>query len=86
MLFEKLEKMGFGGKTLQIIKSMYKNDSIRFLINGQYTLPVYLTKGVRQGIDKLGHRYIFFTVHHPFKPNPHMITLEISKFVKVYQK
>ena len=41
--------MGFGGKTLQLIKSMYKNDNIQFLINGKYTDSVYLTRGVKQG-------------------------------------
>ena len=46
---DKLEKIGFGGKTLSLIKSMYHNDHIRFLINGSYTEPLWLTQGVKQG-------------------------------------
>ena len=49
-LFYKLSKLGFGGKTLSLIKSMYKNDNIHFLINGHYTEKLFLTRGVKQGI------------------------------------
>ena len=49
-LFHKLEKLGFGGKTLDIIKSMYRNDSLKFLVNGHYTDSLWLTQGVKQGI------------------------------------
>ena len=48
-LFEKLQKLGFGGKTLKLIKSMYKNDSISLVINGKYAAPLFLTLGVKQG-------------------------------------
>ena len=48
-LYSKLEKLGFGGKTVKIIKSMYCNDSLRFLINGKYTDQLWLTQGVKQG-------------------------------------
>ena len=48
-LFDKPQKMGFGGKTLSLIKSLYKNDLIKFFINGKYTGPLYLLKGVKQG-------------------------------------
>ena len=50
-LFAKLEHIGFGGKTLQLIKSMYNNDSIRFLINGKYSDELWLTQGVKQGAE-----------------------------------
>ena len=51
----KLAKLGFGGKTLSLIQSMYRNDSIRFLINGQYSDPLWLTQGVKQGISYSMH-------------------------------
>ena len=41
--------MGFGGKTLSLIQSMYKNDSISFFINGQYSPKIWLSQGVKQG-------------------------------------
>ena len=53
-LFEKLEKLGFGGRVLSLIKSMYQNDCIRFMINGELTAPIWLLRGVKQGnIDNL---------------------------------
>lgn len=48
-LYLKLKKLGFGGKTLELIKSMYHNDNIKFLINGHLTRPLFLTQGVKQG-------------------------------------
>ena len=42
--------MGFGGKTLNLIKSMYTNDSLRFVINGKYSREIFLSRGVKQGI------------------------------------
>ena len=48
-LYTKLESLGFGGRTLQIIKSLYVNDSLRFLINGKYSDPLWLLRGVKQG-------------------------------------
>ena len=48
-LYSKLESLGFGGKTLKIIKSMYCNDSIMFKINGNYSDQLFLTQGVKQG-------------------------------------
>ena len=49
LLFKKLERLGFGGKTVQLIRSMYQNDSLKFLINGHYSDEIFLTKGVKQG-------------------------------------
>ena len=48
-LYLKLRRLGFGGKTLDFIKSMYHNDNIKFLINGHLTCPLFLTQGVKQG-------------------------------------
>ena len=48
-LFYKLTKLGFGGKTLSLIKSMYMNDHVHFLINGSYSDKLFLTRGVKQG-------------------------------------
>ena len=50
ILFAKLDRMGFGGKTLSLIQSMYCNDNIQFIINGQYSAPLWLTQGVKQGM------------------------------------
>ena len=51
-LYVKLKRLGFGGLTLKLIKSLYYNDNIKFLINGKYTDPIWLTLGVKQGNDK----------------------------------
>ena len=48
-LYVKLSSIGFGGKTLSLIQSMYHNDQIKFLINGHYTESIFLTQGVKQG-------------------------------------
>ena len=48
-LFAKLQQLGFGGRTLDLIKSMYRNDSLKFLINGRYTEQLWLSQGVKQG-------------------------------------
>ena len=47
-LYRKMEALGLGGKTLQIIKSMYHNDSLRFVVNGKLTERLWLTCGVKQ--------------------------------------
>ena len=48
-LYHKMEKIGLGGKTLKLIKSMYRNDSLRFVVNGKLTKQLWLTGGVKQG-------------------------------------
>ena len=50
-MYKKLENVGFGGKTLNLIKSMYTNDSLCFLINGHYSDQLWLTRGVKQGLN-----------------------------------
>ena len=49
-LYSKLESVGFGGKTLKLIKSLYCNDSLKFLINGKFSDTLWITRGVKQGI------------------------------------
>ena len=34
---------------LTLIESMYGNDSLLFMVNGQYTKELFLTRGVKQG-------------------------------------
>ena len=53
-LYAKLKRIGFGGKTLSLIKSMYHNDNIQFLINNHLTDSLYLTQGVKQGKKQVG--------------------------------
>ena len=48
-LYHKLESCGFGDRTLDLIKSLYCNDSLKFLLNGQYSSDLWLTRGVKQG-------------------------------------
>ena len=58
MFGAKLSNLGFSGKTLRLIQSMYRNDSLRFLVNGKYTEELYLTQGVKQGKIKVITLYI----------------------------
>ena len=48
-LWAKLVKLGFGGKFLESIKSLYDGDSVTSDVNGVTTKPVYLGRGLRQG-------------------------------------
>ena len=48
-LFAKLNHMGFGGRVLSLITSMYATDRIQFDVNGRLTSPLWLTQGVKQG-------------------------------------
>ena len=48
-LFAKLNHMGFGGRVLSLITSMYASDRIQFDVNGKLTSPLWLTQGVKQG-------------------------------------
>ena len=41
--------LGFGGKYLQTLKSIYTGDSIQCEVNGNKTRPIYLKRGLRQG-------------------------------------
>ena len=48
-LWKKLIKLGFGGKFLESIKSLYKGDYVTCEANGVTTKPVFLGRGLRQG-------------------------------------
>jgi hypothetical protein len=52
-LFAKLSHIGFGGKTLKLIQSMYTHDSLKFIINGHCSDDLWLTRGVKQGLIQL---------------------------------
>ena len=49
ILWQKMRKLGFGGKFLEAIKCMYEGDFVTCLTNGITTTPVYLGRGLRQG-------------------------------------
>ena len=48
-LWKKLSRMGFGGKFLASLQSLYKSDYVTCESNGVTTKPVYLGRGLRQG-------------------------------------
>ena len=43
---------------MTLLQSMYKNDSIKFLINGHYSDELWLTQGVKQGSYPLRHKHL----------------------------
>ena len=43
---------------MTLLQSMYKNDSIKFLINGHYSDELWLTQGVKQGSYPLIHKLL----------------------------
>ena len=49
VLWQKLRNLGFGGKLLKSIQSMYEGDYVTCQSNGTTTNPVYLGRGLRQG-------------------------------------
>ena len=49
LLYTKLSRIGFGGKVVGLIRSMYYNDCIRLTLPGKLTSPLWFTKGVKQG-------------------------------------
>ena len=51
----------FWGKTLSLLKSMYHNDSLKFLINGTYSDELWLTQGVKQGENKYNFKAVKIT-------------------------
>ena len=48
-LWRKLSSLGFGGKFLASLQSIYANDSVVTTVNGLETRPVFLQRGLRQG-------------------------------------
>ena len=49
LLSAKLDTIGFGGKVKSLIQSMYYNDSVKVRVKGGLTVPLWFTKGVKQG-------------------------------------
>ena len=49
ILYKKLEYSGFGGKVLQMIQSMYYNDSVVIKLSRGVSAPLWFTRGVKQG-------------------------------------
>ena len=48
-LFAKLKSLGYKGKTLSLIQSLYFNDSVQVNVNGFLTTPLFFDLGVKQG-------------------------------------
>ena len=49
LLYTKLRNIGFGGKVVALIRSMYYNDCVRVNLAQGLSDPVYFTQGVKQG-------------------------------------
>ena len=49
LLWEKMRKMGFSDSFISKIKALYTDDCITSNINGRTTMPIYLSRGVKQG-------------------------------------
>ena len=49
LLYTKLRSIGFGGRVVSLIRSMYYNDSIRVSLANGLSEPLYFTQGVKQG-------------------------------------
>ena len=49
ILWQRMASLGFGGKFLDTIKSIYSGDSVQCETNGITTKPIYLRRGLRQG-------------------------------------
>ena len=49
LLYTKLRNIGFGGRVVALIRSMYFNDCVRVNLNEGLSDPVYFTQGVKQG-------------------------------------
>ena len=49
MLYTELRHIGFGGRVVSLIRSMYFNDCVRVNLSHGLSDPVYFTQGVKQG-------------------------------------
>ena len=49
LLYVKLSRIGFGGKVLSLIQSMYYNDNVQLTLPTRLSAPIWFTKGVKQG-------------------------------------
>ena len=48
LLYIKLRTVGFGGKVIKLIRSMYYNDSVRVRVQGGLSSALWFTRGVKQ--------------------------------------
>lgn len=48
-LWRKLESMGIGGTFLGCLKAIYSGDRFVTEVNGEWTIPIFLGRGLRQG-------------------------------------
>ena len=48
-MYALLEKLGYTGKSLNLIQSLYRNESVKVCISGILTNKIFLNKGVKQG-------------------------------------
>ena len=49
ILYKKLSSLGFGGRVLSIIQSMYFNDCVQVKIGDRLSAPLWFSRGVKQG-------------------------------------
>ena len=49
LLYTKLSRIGFGGRVLSLIRSMYFNDNVQLTLPTRLSAPLWFTKGVKQG-------------------------------------
>ena len=49
VLWKKRSSMGFGGRFLSSLKSLYTDDCVDCMVNGRLTRPIFLRRGLRQG-------------------------------------
>ena len=46
---KKINSIGFGGRILSMIQSMYYNDNVRINLGSRLTSPLWFTRGVKHG-------------------------------------
>ena len=49
LLYVKLSRIGFGGRVLSLIQSMYCSDNIQLTLPIRFSAPIWFKKGVKQG-------------------------------------
>ena len=63
LLYTKLRKIGFGGKVVALIRSMYYNDCVRVNLAQGLSDPIYFTQGEKQGCSH--HQCCLLYTSHP---------------------
>ena len=61
ILMEKLEKIGIDGKVLDIIKTLYLNDTASVKVGNTFSPPFKTNRGVRQGCVLIAHSCLFYS-------------------------